>query len=253
MSTRRHTLWNQTWGAAAALLGLAALTVATLGLAAVPGAATDERQYLQAETCADATPAPHASCLHARKARVATVVIRDEPKQEEFTLRLHKTPGLPQEIDMGGEGPLLERLEAGDDVTVTLWRDYAVVVARDGIAQETADTPEDEAESILAVALALIPLGTFLLHTGASACARARAWADTGLPAVLLLRLKWALGSTLCVLPAVALADLADLGPVGEALVWCAMVPLVRHYLVWKAVRGQGRHARPLATESPVR
>ncbi|GGY76122.1 hypothetical protein [Streptomyces omiyaensis] len=250
MSTRRRTLWHRAWRAVAALLGLVALTVASLGLAAVPQAVTDERQYLQAETCADATPAPHASCLHARKARVATVVIRDEPKQEEFTLRLHKTPGLPREIDMGGEGPLLERLEVGDDVTVTLWRDHAVVVARDGIAQETADTPEDEADVILAVALTLIPIGAFLLHTGASACAGARAWAATGLPAVLVLRLKWALGSTLCVLPAFVLAGLAELGPVGEALLWCTLVPLVRHYLVWKSVRSRGRHARPLAAGS---
>ncbi|MFI0827551.1 hypothetical protein ACH4Q7_24200 [Streptomyces roseolus] len=223
MSTRRRTLWHRAWGVAAALLGLAALTVAALGLAAVPQAVTDERQYL-----------------------------RDEPKQEEFILRLHKTSGLPQEIDMGGEGPLLERLEAGDDVTVALWRDYAVV-ARDGIARETADTPEEEAESILAVALALIPLGTFLLHTGASACARARAWADTGLPVVLVLRLKRAFGSSLGVLPALVLAGLTGFGPAAEALVWCAVVPLVRQYLIWKAVGGQGRHARPPVMGSPVR
>ncbi|WP_282693786.1 hypothetical protein [Streptomyces sp. CC208A] len=243
---RRRTTGHRVWGAVAALLGLAVLVVSAAGLAAVPEAVADERLYRQATACPDTAPAPTGNCFRTRTARVAKVVIRDEPKRQEFTLRLGSTPGVPGEIDMGGEGPLLEHLAQGDEVTVTLWRDYAVAVARDGTTQETADTPEDEAEFILAFVLALTSAGVFLLHTGGSALVRARAWAAEGLPAVLVFRLKWALGSALCTLPALVLAGLSELGPIAEALAWCVMVPLVRQYLVLRSPSGRGRHARPL-------
>lgn len=253
MSPRRRIMWHRTWGSAATLVGLAVLVVSAAGLAAVSETVADERLYLQARPCPVSVPASTGKCLHARTAQVAGVVIRDETKHEEFTLRLRKAPGLPEEIDMGSAGPLLQHLVPGDEVTLTLWHDYTVAVARDGAVQETADTPEGEAVFITAVVLALTSAGVFLLHTGGSALARARTWATYGAPAVLVFRTKWAFGSALCALPALVLADLSGLGPVAEILAWCAMVPIVHRYLRWKSDRERGRHARPITTRSPIR
>lgn len=156
MTLRRRTIRHRVRGALAALLGLAVLLVAASGLAVVPETAADERLYLQAAPCpSGSSPEPTDDCLHARPARVACIVIRDEPKYEEFTLRLLKAPGLPDEIDTGSAGPLLDHLTPGEEVTVTLWRDYAVSVARGGTVQNTADTPEGEAVFVTAGALAL--------------------------------------------------------------------------------------------------
>ena len=80
-----------------------------------------------------------------------------------------------------------------------------------------------------------------------------RTWAVDGVPAVLVVRAKWALGSALCVLPAFVLGDLSGRGPVAEIVAWCAMVPLVRWYLRWQFGRVHGRRARPLTTRSPMR
>ncbi|MFF7438948.1 hypothetical protein [Streptomyces sp. NPDC008122] len=253
MSRRRRTLWHRTWGSLAALLGLAFLLVVASGLAALPEVMTDERLYRQATPCSAPTPAPAENCFYSRSTRVAAVVIREEPKYEEFTLRLREAAGLPDEIDMGSRGPLLEHLAPGDEVTVTLWRDYAVAVAHDGTVQGTADTPEGEAGFITAVVLALIPAATYLLHTGGSALFRARAWAAAGVPVVVVTRAKWAFGAALSALPAVFVADLLEGGPAAEILAWCAMVPLVRWYLNRKSARDRGRHAAPLTAGSTLR
>lgn len=253
MKRRHRTVPLRLLAAFAALLGLTLLLVASAGLAAVPESVDDERRYLRATACPGAESGRAADCLADRPARVAGVVIRDEARDEEFTLRLRKAAGLPEEIDMGGAGPLLDRLGPGDEVTVTLWRDYAVAVTRGATVQRTADTPEGEAESIIAVVLALLPAGVFLLHTGGTGLVRARAWARDGLPAVLVVRAKWAFGAALCALPAVVLAEALGLGPVAEALAWCAMVPLVRWYLYRGFARARGRHSVPLAARSTIR
>ncbi|MFG2836945.1 hypothetical protein ACGFZH_20475 [Streptomyces zaomyceticus] len=79
-----------------------------------------------------------------------------------------------QEIDKGSAGPLLDRLAPGDEVTITLWRDDAVAVARDGTAQGTADTREGEAKFVAAVVLILLSADAFLLRSGGSALVRPR-------------------------------------------------------------------------------
>ncbi len=253
MSLRRRTLWHRTWGALAALLGLVVLLIVASGVAVISDTLEDEHLYLQATACPNAAPAPTENCIHSRSARVAGVVIREEAKYEEFTLRLLEDAGLPEEIDMGSEGPLLKHLNPGDEVNLTLWRDYTVAVAHDGTVQGTADTPEGGAVFITTIVLALISAGAFLLHTGGTALTRAGTWARDGLPAVLVVRAKWAFGSALCALPALFLVDLLDLGPAAEVLAWCAMVPLVRWYLQWQSGRHRGAHARPLTTRSPLR
>lgn len=253
MSLRHRTILHRAWGALVVLLGLGVLLIAATGLAVVPEMMADERQYLRATPCPSNTLEPAEDCLHTRPARVAGTVVRDEPKHEEFTLRLRKTPGFPGEIDMGGAGPLLEHLTPGDEVTVTLWRDYAVAVRRGGTVQNTADTPEGEAMFVTAVVLALISAGAFLLHTGGSALVRARTWARDGIPAVLAIRAKWAAGSALCTLAAFLLADLSGLGPAAGVVAWCAMVPILHRYLRRRFSRVHGRHARPLTTRSPMR
>ncbi|MFF0474826.1 hypothetical protein [Streptomyces sp. NPDC004284] len=163
---------------------------------------------------------------------------------------------LAQALDVGAPlremtGRIREHLTPGDEVAVTMGRDYAVSVARKGTVQNTADTPEGEA--LFVVVLAVISAGAFLLHTGGSALARARTWAKDGVPLVLVVQAKWVLGSALCALSALVIGDLSGLGPVAEVVARCAMVRLVRLYLQRKFSRVHGGHARPLTTRSPIR
>ncbi|WP_051835897.1 hypothetical protein [Streptomyces sp. NRRL WC-3549] len=54
--------------------------------------------------------------------------------------------GVPGEMECGADGPLFERLKPGDQVTVAQWHDYATALGRDGVTQQSRDTPESEPE-----------------------------------------------------------------------------------------------------------
>jgi translation elongation factor EF-1alpha len=62
---------------------------------------------------------------------------------------------------MGGSEPLLKRLRPGDNVTVTLRRDYATAVRQGKVSQKTADSPEGEPVFVCALALAVICGGAY--------------------------------------------------------------------------------------------
>lgn len=87
-------------------------------------------------------------------------------------------------------------------MTVTLWRDYAPAISKNGVAQATNDTPVGEPQFVTALTLAMLSAGLFALHAGGTASLRARRHAVHGLPGSLMRRGKQAFAAALCVIPA---------------------------------------------------
>lgn len=239
-TVRRRAAWYRTWSLGTALTGFLVLLLAVSGLAAVPELVDDERAFEAAVPCAPPAAAG-GDCLRSVEATVVYTVIRDGAKYEEFTLGLTGPREVPRELDMGHADPLLEHLRPGDRVTVTRWRDYTTAVTRDGVTQESADTPAGEPQLVTALMLVLLSGGTYALYAGGVVLARARHYAERGLPISLVTFGKQAFGAALCAPVALVVGYLA--GPLAVAAVWLATLPLVHLAVRRSERRGRGRHA----------
>ncbi|WP_086824518.1 hypothetical protein [Streptomyces sp. NRRL B-24572] len=242
-AVRRRTLWHRAWGSCAALLGITTTLLAgVVLLGVVPELIDEERAFAAASVC-PASAGASEDCLRDVTATVVSTVVKDEPKHEEFSLRLRGSREVSDEIDMGADGPLLKDLRPGDVVTVTLWRDYRVAVAKDGRSQETADTPVGEPQFATAVGSVLSAAGAFTAYAGGRVVVRARRYGERGLPRLLVVHGKAAFGAMLCALPALIVGDLAGV-PLQLAL-WLALLPALWWYVRRRELRGGGRHAAP--------
>ncbi|MFF9075754.1 hypothetical protein ACF1A9_26225 [Streptomyces sp. NPDC014872] len=239
---RRRTVRRRVWGLCAALLGVAMLLLGAAGLAIVPDLIEDEKAFGTATACT-APSSLQDDCRRSFDATVTRTVIRDQARSSEYTLYVDGPARVPRSIDMSGSEPLLKRLRPGDNVTVTMWRDYATAVRQGKVSQETADTPEGEPVFVCALALAVICGGAYGLYAGGTALARARRHAVRGLPATLVPRGKEAAGAALCTLPALVVGDFTSV-PV-MLVVWLGLLPLVRWVVQRQQQRSTGRHARP--------
>ncbi|MFF6996090.1 hypothetical protein ACFY93_14260 [Streptomyces sp. NPDC008313] len=236
---RRRALCHRAWGAGAAMLGIALVVAAGIGLAAVPDLMDDEQAFHTARPCSGTVVG---DCLREVRATVRGTVIRDRAKDSEHTLKLAGPRPVPAELDMGSSEPLLERLKAGDMVMVTVWRDYATAVSKDGLTQRSADTPEGEPLIAASVAVALLSCGLFAALAGGVVLARAPTYAAEGLPGLLVLRGKQALGSALCAFPASVFGTWT--GPWGVVALWAVLSGAVWGLMRRLESRRAGRHTR---------
>ncbi|MCX4738994.1 hypothetical protein [Streptomyces antibioticus] len=232
-------------GVCLALLGLALLLVGAVGVLIVPDLVADERAFRAARPCVGAATG---DCLRSVPATVRGTLIREQPRNYAYVLELDGPRPVPGDLDMGGADPLLKDLRAGDRVTVTLWRDYAIAVGKDGVTQYSSDSPEGEPQVILALALAFLPLGAFAAHAGGKLVVRARDYAAQGPPGHLVPLGKRALGAAVCALPA-GLFGLWWGGPIAVAVMWVLLAGALWVLTGRRETTGGGRHARPL--ESP--
>ncbi|MFJ5937167.1 hypothetical protein [Streptomyces sp. NPDC093071] len=177
-------------------------------------------------------------------ATVVRAVIKDEIKYDEFSVRLRGPREVSGDVDMDAPGPLLKDLRPGDVVTVTLWRDYVVAVAKDGRSQETADTPSGEPQFVTAVGSALLSAGVFTAYAGGRTLTRARRYGERGWPRLLVVHGKTAFGAMLCTVPAMIVGDLA--GVPLQMIVWLVPLPAVWWFVRRSELRGRGRHAAPV-------
>jgi hypothetical protein len=173
---------------------------------------------------------------------VRGTVIREEVKTPTYTLKLSGPHPVPAEVDVGGPEPLLESLRPGDTVAVTLWRDYAPTVSRNGVAQATNDTPVGEPQFVTAFALGMLSAGLFALYAGVTASGRARRHAVRGLPASLVTRGKQAFAASLCALPAGMVGTVT--GPLWVVVLWAVLSGLAWFLVERLEARSGGRHAR---------
>ncbi|MFE9649808.1 hypothetical protein ACFYO0_38005 [Streptomyces sp. NPDC006365] len=222
----RLTLWHRAWGLCAALLGAAVIVAAILILSFVPELMGDVRAYRAAEPC-PAGASPGDNCIRTFPATVRGTVIRESAKSPEYTLKLTGSRPVPSELSMDDSAPLLKHLRRGDEVTVTVWRDRATTVGRDGVTQESLETPVGEPEYFTAGALALLPVGAYGSYAGTVALRRARTHARRGrLPASLSVLGKVAGLAALAALPAFLFGDLIG-GALWVVAVWLLLLPLV--------------------------
>ncbi|MFB7111915.1 hypothetical protein [Streptomyces sp. NPDC056190] len=237
---RLRTHWHRCWGAVALLLGVALIFFAGLGLTLVPDDMAEEHAYRAARPCGTAVSE---DCLRPVQATVRGTEIREQPKNQRYDLRLTGPGSVPREVAMGGAEPLLGHLRAGDVVTVTMWRDYATAVSKDGVTQYSDDNPEGLSLWSTAIALALFAIGLFAAYAGGHAVARAPHYAATGLPT----RLRKRGMQTIFAMPCAALAGISGIwtGPVGVIVLWSALVGLllVATRRLDTPNRGRGRHA----------
>ncbi|MEV5007316.1 hypothetical protein [Streptomyces sp. NPDC055692] len=244
LRVRRLTWWHRIWGSAAVLLGVAAVTATVVLLASVPDLLADVRAFRAARPCPITGPvASGLDCLRSVPATVEGKVIREQTKNNEYTLMLRGSDRVPASLDMGWPDPLLRQLNKGDTVTLTVWRDYTTAVIKDGVTQESADTPVGEPEFVTALALALLAVGLYGIYAGTVATRHATRHAQEGLPVPLVTLGIQAFWSALAALPALMAGDLT--GPVGVVMTWLALLPLIRLIALRLEPKSRGPHSRP--------
>ncbi|MFJ6563899.1 hypothetical protein ACIQMV_29345 [Streptomyces sp. NPDC091412] len=240
---RLRTLWHLCWGAVALLLGVALLLFAGIGLILVPDQMAEERAYQAARPCEAVVTV---DCLRSVQATVRDTDIREPSKGGKTYDLLLTGPGVPRKVAMGGAEPLLRHLRAGDVVTVTMWRDYAIAVGKDGVTQDSVEEPGGLSLLATNMALAAFAIGLFAVYAGGHAVARAPRYAATGLPERLGKRLGQTFGAVGCVIPAGVFGMWT--GPVGVIVLWLVLVGVL---LVATRERDMpGRRVRAAVEES---
>lgn len=243
LRVRRLTRWHRIWGPAAVLLGVAAVTATAVLLVSVPGLLADVRAFRAARPCLTVSPTvPDLDCLRSVSATVEGKVIREQTKNNEYTLMLRGSDRAPFSLDMGSPNPLLRQLNKGDTVTLTIWRDYITAVEKDGVTQESTDTPVGEPEFNTALALALLAGGLFGIYAGTVAARHAARHAQHGLPVPLVSLGTQAFWAALAAVPAMMVGDLT--GPVGVVVTWLSLLLLIRLIALRLEGKSRGRHSR---------
>ncbi|OAH09857.1 hypothetical protein [Streptomyces jeddahensis] len=236
----RRARWNWAWGLLVVPLAAMAGAAGVVVLATVPDSVDEVRAFRFARPCT-LPGAATANCLRTYPATVRGTAIENQGRSQLYLLKLDGPHPIPAELDMDDEVPLLRHLRKGDHVTVTVWRDYAMAVNKDGVTQESTDTPEGLPEIQTAFALDLLTVGGYGGFAGVTAVRHAR---RRSLPRSVVLWGRWAVGAVLASVPAGIVGYETGTGPVGVALLWLVLLPVV--WLVVERVERHdpGRHSR---------
>lgn len=166
-------------GALLILLSLVAAVLCYLVFTAwLPSDRERYRDYQAAEPCpAHATEQVRAEqdCLSIWRYVVEKTVIKDGGKSSTYQATLKGGASWRRVVDFGDPGPLLEKLEPGDQVTGTIWRRTIVVLSKDGVRQNTSEAPRDELQMNAAFGLMAALLAALMSVFGAVRLVRPRA------------------------------------------------------------------------------
>ncbi|WP_030350838.1 hypothetical protein OIE62_21945 [Streptomyces scopuliridis] len=242
----RRARWRRVWGIGS-LLGALVLLLAVAGFAAsVPEAVGTVRAFRSAHTCTDG--GSRTDCFHAKSATVRSTE-RTGGKNPKYEVRLDGPAGVPDDVDLGADEPLFKRLKPGDEVTVTMWRDYATALSRDGVTQQSGDSPESEPEWQAGLAAVSLTLACYLLYLGVVLLARARKVAEHGPPYGFWFFGMCTLWAAVAVVPAGIAGAFASIGPGHEDRGWLVLVAVWAALLpgVYFGVRWHGRRRRRTA------
>ncbi|MGA5702790.1 hypothetical protein [Peterkaempfera bronchialis] len=247
---RRRARWHRVWGVCALAAGALVSAFAVTVFAGVPETAAVERAFLAAVPCPAAADDGVADCLRTVQATVTGTQIRRGRGSRYFVELLGPAPASGR-LDMGSADPLVRSLRPGDRVEVTVWRDFAVAVARDGVAQEAADTPVNQPEFDTAVATAALAVGVYGCVAGGWALLRARRSALEGLPPLLVPLGKGVILSVACALPA-ALFGIWRGGPTAVVVGWLVLLPVALWLgFLFDRLMRRGRHRQVPAPPGP--
>ncbi|GAA2491344.1 hypothetical protein GCM10010406_29300 [Streptomyces thermolineatus] len=261
--TRGRVRRRRLWGVVALVLGLNLLPVSVAGFFSLPDLVEEVRAFRSAAECGDLGEAEGQEwegwdCLGPAHATVRSVVIKKKAKSSEFKVFLNGPDGVPDELSFNGDSPVLEFLEPGDRVRVTMWRHYAVAITHDGLTQATNDDPEGLPEVSTGLMLVLLTAGGCLVWLGGHLTVSARDVAAYGPPLFYPALGRGAVWVSLEAVPAglagAAVSRFAEspaAGPVVTAGVWLVLalvtvlVLLRREFLRREAPgTGRGRRAR---------
>ncbi|HBF83150.1 MAG TPA: hypothetical protein DD420_25500 [Streptomyces sp.] len=237
----RRAWWWRVWGVGS-LLGALVLLLALAGfVGAIPEAVGTVRAFRSADKCPDRQAG--ADCFRSTSATVRSTE-RTGGRSPEYKVRLDGPATVPGEVDLGADGPLFERLKPGDEVTVTLWRDYAPALGRGGVTQQTRDSPESDPEWQAGLGAICLTLACYLLYVGVTLLARARKTAEEGLPYGFRFFGMCTVWAAVAVVPAGLVGALASSGHGHEnrgwlvlTAVWVALLPGVHFGVRWRGAR----------------
>lgn len=156
-STRLRKLWTWSAGFAVAAVVLAAFIAWTAHRLA--GYVAENRAYRDARPCPAAEPVQR-DCLRDVPA-VVRAVIDVDGKNPRHALHVTSEEFSYRNVPVSGSGPMIEHVDKGDAVIVTLWRDRVVELRANGNVETTRDTPHDDAAAaVLAISVAtpLVPV-----------------------------------------------------------------------------------------------
>ncbi len=221
------------WGAAALLGAVLALLGSAGGAASVSGGIDTVRAFRAAADGCTAADTPRKDCFTTQRA-VVRGTERTGARSSEYWVRLDGPAAVPEEVDLGAEGPLFRELQPGDEVTVTLWRDYATALSRDGTTQHSRDTPEGEPEWGAGMAVVCLTVFCYLLYLGTVLLTRPRELAERGSPFGFRFYGVCALCACVAAIPAGIVGAFAGQGAGEEhrgwivlTAVWLALLPCV--------------------------
>lgn len=147
-------LWLWSGGLAAAAM-VSAIFVAWTGHG-LAGYVEEDRTYRDARPC-PATEASQSDCLRDVPV-VVRAVIDVDGRSPRHALHVTGEGFSYRSVKVGGSGPMIEHVDKGDTVVLTLWRDRVIELRAEGYAETTRDTPHDDAAAAVTVIGAGTPL-----------------------------------------------------------------------------------------------
>ncbi|MEU6273184.1 hypothetical protein ABZ871_12375 [Streptomyces populi] len=181
--TRRE--WRH--AAAWTLLGLALSAVAVVPGSFVPGGVATEAAFEDARPCAGEAEARDdgASCLRTIRGTVISAGNARSGKATVFRVMLRPPVPAPADrpIDLDAHGDLSERVEPGERVSVTTWRDDVVAVSQDGVRERLSGLPDEDPIMFIGAALVCVWSAALAFIAAFGGARRARRLA-TGRPVV---------------------------------------------------------------------
>ncbi|MEU4729204.1 hypothetical protein [Streptomyces sp. NPDC023588] len=180
-----------------ALLGLALLALSAVPSLAVPGQLAVERAFLEARPCAD-EPAADATtdCLRTVRGTARSAQYAKSARAVMYQVQLRPPVPAPADrpLNLDPDGPLAERIQPGDTVEVTTWRNLLVAVSHDGVRETLPGLPDEDPAMSVGFTLIGVWLAALAFAASLGSARRTRALA-AGRPFVPPVRFgpaKWA-------------------------------------------------------------
>ncbi|MFD7085670.1 hypothetical protein [Streptomyces sp. NPDC059918] len=170
-------------GASLAVLSvIPALISWTLFTGALPDDVRRHDAYVSAAPCGNTAD----DCVRTLALTVDRTVVK-KGRNGKFEATLSNQDARKIVVLFGDPGPVLARLEPGDQVTATVWRGRVMTVAKEDVRQSSADEPRDDAQMDAGLAtfaglLAALGLGFAIALLAGRGGRQPWTWRSLGMP-----------------------------------------------------------------------